>query len=96
MNNYNKGLFAEKISEKFLLIKGYKILARRFKCKLGEIDLICIKNKTIIFIEVKQRKYSSCFYDVINKKQIKRIQNSARFYLKYSSYRNFSIRFDYS
>jgi len=54
MNSKRKGSLGEKIAEKYLLQKGYKILARNVKLKkLGEIDLVCEKDKTLNFVEVK-------------------------------------------
>ncbi len=50
------GLFAEKATMLFLWIKGYKIIAWRYKNNLGEIDIIALKGKFIVFIEVKARK----------------------------------------
>lgn len=39
----------------FLQKKGYKIIARNFRARGGEIDLIALKSTTLIFIEVKSR-----------------------------------------
>ena len=34
---------------------GYKIIERNYRCKLGEIDIIALDNKTLVFVEVKTR-----------------------------------------
>jgi len=55
------GAEGEKIAENFLKQKGYRILSRNWKCKLGELDIVAAKNegkffkkiKTIVFVEVK-------------------------------------------
>ena len=65
MSSYYRGILAEHISKFLLLIKGYKILKTRFKTKVGEIDLICYKKNTVIFIEVKSRKNREQFLDII-------------------------------
>ena len=39
----------------FLTAKGYRLLARRFGGKGGEIDLIMMRGRTVIFVEVKAR-----------------------------------------
>jgi len=49
------GRRAELIPSIWLMLKGYRILARRAKTKLGEIDLIARKEKILAFIEVKAR-----------------------------------------
>ena len=49
------GDLGEDISEIFLVKKGYSILKRNYRCRLGEIDLIAKDKNKIIFFEVKTR-----------------------------------------
>jgi putative endonuclease len=53
---YRDGLFAETIAALLLRLKGYRIIARRYKTPVGEIDLVALKGKRLAFVEVKQRK----------------------------------------
>ena len=46
---------AEWLAAAFLMAKGYRILARRYGGKGGEIDLIAKRGATIAFVEVKAR-----------------------------------------
>lgn len=46
----------EKLAARHLRRNGYKILARRFKGRGGEIDLCCRHKDTLVFVEVKTRK----------------------------------------
>jgi putative endonuclease len=39
-----------------LRLKGYAVVARRYKTPVGEIDLVALKGKRLAFIEVKRRK----------------------------------------
>ena len=50
-----RGWAAEYIAAVFLMLKGYRILALRYKTKLGEIDIIARKGDLVVFIEVKAR-----------------------------------------
>src|SRR3989344_4381790 len=45
----------ENIACEFLKKKGYKIIERNFRKGYGEIDIIAIKDKTLVFVEVKTR-----------------------------------------
>jgi putative endonuclease len=49
------GLFAEHVAEVLTRLKGYRILARRYAVKEGEIDLLARRGDTIAFVGVKVR-----------------------------------------
>lgn len=55
----NNGAFYEQKAEKFLFLKGYRILERNFRVPCGEIDLIGKDRQWTAFIEVKARHCSS-------------------------------------
>lgn len=48
-------VIGEELACKSLLDKGYKIIERNFRKGYGEIDIIAVKDKTLVFIEVKTR-----------------------------------------
>ncbi len=50
-----RGRFAERIAALYLGLKGYRVVARRFKSPVGEIDLIMRRRDVLAFIEVKSR-----------------------------------------
>lgn len=50
------GQWAEAESEKFLRAEGLKFLARNFRCRRGEIDLIMRDGDVLVFIEVRYRR----------------------------------------
>lgn len=49
------GLVAEWLAIAYLTLKGYRVLARRYGGKGGEIDLIARRGTLVIFVEVKAR-----------------------------------------
>ena len=55
---HRSGLNAETIVAALLIASGHRILARRFKTPVGEIDLIAVKAERIAFVEVKRRSTS--------------------------------------
>ncbi len=55
-NSYQIGLEMENLAARYLEYKGYRVLERRYKSRLGEIDLIAQKQNMLIFAEVKYRQ----------------------------------------
>ena len=57
MAKINIGKLGEEIIYKWLQVLSYKIIAERWRCRQGEIDLIAQKNRTnnLVFVEVKTR-----------------------------------------
>jgi len=49
------GSKGEQLATKFLQNKGYRIIARNFKARYGELDIIALQNATLVVIEVKTR-----------------------------------------
>jgi putative endonuclease len=52
---YLRGHWAEHVALMILVLKGYRLLARRYSASGGEIDLIVKRGDTIVFVEVKAR-----------------------------------------
>ena len=53
---YHYGMAAEKIAALFLRCKGYRIVAERYRNAYGEIDIVAVRGKTLVAVEVKARK----------------------------------------
>lgn len=49
------GQLGERIAEEHLLRGGYRIVARNFRTRYGELDLIAANERSIVFCEVKTR-----------------------------------------
>ncbi len=50
------GKRGEETAADYLAGKGYRIIDRNYKCRVGELDIIAMEGETLIFIEVKTRK----------------------------------------
>jgi putative endonuclease len=53
---FKLGLSAESRAAAFLIAKGFRILARRFRSPLGEIDIVARRRHLLVFVEVKARE----------------------------------------
>lgn len=78
---YRAGLFAEALSAFFLTFKGYRLLARRHKTPVGEIDLIAKRGRTLVFIEVKARGAEDSAAHAVSPRQQERIRRAASAFL---------------
>jgi putative endonuclease len=78
------GRFGESIAVKKIIESGYKILARNFRTKFGELDIIAKDKENIVFIEVKTRrslKYGAP-EEAVSKIKLHKMELSANIYLK--------------
>ena len=92
---HQKGLQAESFAKFYLRLKGYRILAERFKTPVGEIDLIVKRGRQLVFIEVKLRKTVSAAAEAVHTKNQSRVRRSAELYLqKHMEYTGYELRFD--
>lgn len=74
---------AERASEKLLLNAGMRVLARNYRCKQGELDLVMRDADTVVFVEVRyrrQNRWGSAAETVDWRKQ-KRLIAAAHHYL---------------
>lgn len=82
--NYQTGKLGEQIGRQHLIEKGYQIIKSNFQTRFGEIDLIAVKDKRLIFIEVKL-KIGDQFgtpEEMADKHKIRRVQQIAQIFLK--------------
>ena len=50
------GAFGERLAAAHLEAKGYRIRARNFRCREGEIDIVAQDGETLVFVEVRTRR----------------------------------------
>ena len=94
--NIKKGKKGEDIAADYLKEKGFKILERNWRYSIvGEIDIIAVDQKTLVFIEVKARSSANFGQPIeaVDKIKMGKMKNMANIYLsenpavQYSSYR---------
>ncbi len=81
----------------YLKQHGFQIAAQNYKCKIGEIDIIAVKNNILRFIEVKYRKNEFFGFPIeaVNKRKQNKIMKSALWFLgENKEYENMQCSFD--
>ncbi|MBI3702493.1 MAG: YraN family protein [Rhizobiales bacterium] len=78
---FGLGLSAESRAAAWLIAHGYRILARRWKSPLGEIDIIAARRHTLIFVEVKARATLDDAAEAVTERQQQRIAAAAEIWL---------------
>jgi putative endonuclease len=53
------GEFGERVAVAHLESEGYRVLARNFRCREGEIDIIAQNGGCLVFVEVRTRRGES-------------------------------------
>ena len=53
---FRTGISAESRAAAYLIAKGFRIVARRWKSRVGEIDIIARRRRLLVFVEVKARE----------------------------------------
>ncbi len=76
-----RGHIAEYWAALYLLVKGYRILALRYRTKVGEIDIIARKKDIVAFIEVKARASETGAVDAVSYTSQHRIRAAADVWL---------------
>lgn len=76
-----RGKTAELLCLWHLRLKGYRILARRYKTPAGEIDLIVRRGSTIAAIEVKARADFDAATEAVTRRQQRRITRAVAHFL---------------
>jgi|TARA_B110000196_G_scaffold317789_1_gene331675 putative endonuclease len=88
---------AERQAEKYLVNRGYHVVERNFRSKLGEIDLVLKKDHALVFVEVRYRSDSTrgTPAETVTRSKIGKIIRIAEvFLLKNNRFNYYDCRFD--
>ena len=75
------GLSAESRAAALLIAKGFRIIAKRFRCPAGEIDIVAKRGALLIFVEVKARARLDDAAWSVTDRQKRRIASAASAWL---------------
>ena len=92
---FRTGISAESRAAAYLMAKGYRILAKRFRTPHGEIDLVARKRHLVAFIEVKARaSLDEAAYAVTPRQQARIIAAAQGWLVAHPEHAEFDLRFD--
>jgi putative endonuclease len=78
---FRLGLSAESRAAMLFIAKGYRIVARRWKTALGEVDIIARRRRDLVFVEVKARAHADMAAEGISARGKRRIIAAAELWL---------------
>ena len=91
------GRRAERRAERFLKRKGLRIIARNYRRRSGEVDLVMLDGETLVFVEVRYRgpgAWSSGLESVQRAKQERLMRTAALYLEEHPQHRLRNARFD--
>jgi putative endonuclease len=92
---FRTGLSAESRAAAYLMAKGYRILAKRYRTPHGEIDIVARRRNLIAFVEVKARATLDDAAFAVTPRQQQRIIDAAQGWLAaHPEHAEFELRFD--
>jgi putative endonuclease len=76
--------------------RGYSLVARNWRCALGELDLVLARSRELVFCEVKARRGAAFGrpFDAVTWRKQRKLANLAEAFLASSRVRPRSVRFD--
>jgi putative endonuclease len=92
---FRVGLSAESRAAAYLIAKGFRIAARRFRSPVGEVDIVARRGRLLIFVEVKARNRLDDAAESLLPRQQRRIAAAAAAWLaEHPNDVESNIRFD--
>jgi putative endonuclease len=90
------GAPGEEAALRFLLRKGYRLVERNVRSRWGEIDLVCRKGSTLVFIEVKSRRSLSAGHplEALTPTKQMRLRRATSLYMMRSGHPEAAYRID--
>ncbi|MDZ4821402.1 MAG: YraN family protein [Planctomycetota bacterium] len=90
------GARGERLAERYLRRQGMRILHRGYRIMGGEIDLVAVDGRTVVFVEVKTRQTHDAGHpaDAVDDRKQHQLTQLAMAYIKRYHLQNCSTRFD--
>ena len=95
LRHHRRGHRGERLAALALMLKGFRIVARRYRTPLGEIDLIARRGSLVAIVEVKVRPTLAAAMEAVGPAAQRRIEGAADLWLsRRPDFSRLSVRFD--
>ncbi|HVC01044.1 MAG TPA: YraN family protein [Steroidobacteraceae bacterium] len=94
---HDRGAAAERLAAAFLEARGLAVLLRNFRCRQGELDLVCADAGFLVVVEVRQRsgtRFGGALASVTAAKRRRIMRATAVLLLRTRRWRYACVRFD--
>lgn len=92
-----EGILAEYQAGEMMREKGYTVIARNVNYpKIGELDLVCLKDGLLVIVEVKYRSgdVAGDPIEAVTPSKIKKLCRAAEKFIEENSFYDYDVRFD--
>jgi putative endonuclease len=93
----NRGQQAEAWAERHLCEQGLRVLARNWRCREGELDLVMLDGDTVVFVEVRYRlhcQWGGALGSIDARKQARITRAAERYLMQVPAWGDHPCRFD--
>ena len=90
------GRMGEDAAELVYVRRGYRVIARNWRCRIGELDLVLARGGVLVICEVKTRRGSRYGggYEAVDPRKRQKLRAVAEVYLLQTRVRPVDVRFD--
>lgn len=96
MSSGNRGRSGEEAARAAYVRRGYRVVARNWRCRLGELDLVVERRGVLVICEVKSRRVGAYGggYEAVSWRKRAKLRTLAEAFLQETGFRPGAIRFD--
>lgn len=92
---WRRGIAAETLCAVWMILLGYRIIARRLRTPVGEIDIVARRGRVLAIVEVKARRRRDGALGSVSTRQRRRLQRAAQWLIAgRTDLSSLNIRFD--
>jgi putative endonuclease len=90
------GFAGEQATAAWYLARGFEIVARNWRCRAGELDLVVARGDLLVIVEVKTRRGASYGggFEAVDERKRRKLRQLAERFLQAEPWRRGPVRFD--